>query len=376
MDGSTPEASADSDKDAHAGPLDMSDDGYGDWLRQTKSVQDELKNKIDDTSAQLTALSIELEHGYNEFLRAAGSIIKTLKSFSIRITFDPRFEPLPYSRAKGRVIDGLAPVLAAMRDLDTSLSIAIAQKTLSTATEDGISQALLTLTARVTAVMDAYREVVSEDESAEVRDQGLSLASDVLASLRAVEHDIRTALSWRAVNEAQEARDEVVEAAGHAREAAGLVGTGELAKHFTAYSTRERQTADRLRVASVAIAVIVSGLAALSYFLGAVPLSLPQELSKAAIGLPLVALALYLGRESSRHRHHASEAASIQIRLQTVRAYTDEMPSSAKNDIRAELGRRIFGAEIRNAISPESQEATTSELLAILSRLLSKSGGG
>lgn len=144
-----------------------------------------------------------------------------------------------------------------------------------------------------------------------------------------------------------------------ARDAAGEVGALSLGTHFERYASRESQTADRLRIASLLI-VGITTIATAMYLLGFGTASADvawQELVRISLAIPLVALAGYLGREASRHRRIANWARQREVQLKTLEAYIAPMPEKDRQRLRADLGRRVFGSDLPDLASKEDSPA-------------------
>jgi hypothetical protein len=63
------------------------------------------------------------------------------------------------------------------------------------------------------------------------------------------------------VNEIRRARDEAVESADHAKEAAGITGSVELSEHLSDYADVEQKTANWLRVACIFVTLSIAAFA-------------------------------------------------------------------------------------------------------------------
>lgn len=170
--------------------------------------------------------------------------------------------------------------------------------------------------------------------------------------------------------------DEVV---AHAREAAGETAAYSLGEHYARFARSENRTADLLRLVVVVILLSIAGAgAALFYTLGPVA-DFQEEIGKLLVTFPMLILAYYLSRESSRHRSAADRARDVEVRLRTVRAYTSELPDSQMHEIRASLAKVVFGgplwavAEEPNAVGAETMQAIGSALNAVQGTAAKKS---
>jgi hypothetical protein len=87
-------------------------------------------------------------------------------------------------------------------------------------------------------------------------------------------------------------------------------------------------------------------------------------------------LAIYLARQSSYHRSHAAWARSLEVQLDTLEAYIAPLDDVDKSKLRAEFGRRVFGAHTYDNAEDETVAALpqVGELLDELSQLVAKLG--
>jgi len=155
----------------------------------------------------------------------------------------------------------------------------------------------------------------------------------------------------RQIGELQEARlaevrDEVDSVVAHVKEAAGTVASTSLGDFFDSYASAQSRTANWLRFGVILLLVVVASIAGFVVFQDQGGGIWTEELARVAVTSPLILLAVYLSRESSRHRAAGDRARELEVRLKTVRAYTDELNDSDRTEIRALLGKRIFGASI------------------------------
>jgi hypothetical protein len=154
-------------------------------------------------------------------------------------------------------------------------------------------------------------------------------------------------------------------------EVAGVAAEGELSRHFAAYAAAERKTANIARLSVVTLAVATAVFAFIAIGVSGRDLTWLELTRKFAITLPIVALAAYLARESSRHRESCDWAETIAVQLKTVRAYTESITEDARDSIRVELGKRIFSSQppqsSNKQISHEEAIPTLSDLRTLIS---------
>jgi hypothetical protein len=216
--------------------------------------------------------------------------------------------------------------------------------------DPGISRVLGRFSAGLLAIRQAAER--SEDR-APALSLGVQMLNDALAEFvelmrRYLEESVRDRVGplLDIFSERLRARELVFETEGArdvARQAAGAAGESALAAHFGNYAARERTTANRLRLLSVAALLAVTAFAAVLLFRVATKdTTTGLELAKLTLTLPLAALAAYLAREASNHRAAAQWASVLEVQLLTVDAYTAPLGDTLRSEIRAELGRHVF----------------------------------
>lgn len=128
---------------------------------------------------------------------------------------------------------------------------------------------------------------------------------------------------------------------------AQTTGAGEapLASPFGGYAMRERKAANRLRALSVVVLLAIAVIGAIVLLQSTSKNSaIPIAFLKLLLAAPLAVLATYLARESSSHRDDARWAAEVELQLLTVDRYTAPLTAGLRNELRAELGHRVFSA--------------------------------
>ena len=170
-------------------------------------------------------------------------------------------------------------------------------------------------------------------------------------------------------DQARGARNEAVQAQEGAQRAAGIVGSTSLGDHFAKYARRERRAADLLRNATIAILFVVTAIAAVVISGTSSESATGEELAKLSLTLPLAALAAYLGREASRHREAAQWASELEVQLLTLEAYTEPLSDALREQLRAELGRRVFTSQVHSVARSTNTPSTASDGAALVRSL-------
>jgi hypothetical protein len=133
-----------------------------------------------------------------------------------------------------------------------------------------------------------------------------------------------------ALKRIETAERQATSAAESAKKAAGAAGDAALSGHFESYASKEY-----LRSYLYLGGGIFSLLGALA---GAAVVLWGDSISglgwrgalKALVSLPILGLAYYLSRESSAHSEAARRAHEIEVRLQTIEAFTEVMPEAQR----------------------------------------------
>jgi hypothetical protein len=147
------------------------------------------------------------------------------------------------------------------------------------------------------------------------------------------------------LNRIDKAVQQAEESVASISEAAGDVAEGSLSKYFSSHGDRERLAAEIARGAVVLIALLITVFLFVEFRSVSDGFSWLDLARKIALTLPGVGLAAYLARESNKHRKNADWAATIAVQLNTVRPYVDELPAELREQIRTELGKRVFSAQ-------------------------------
>jgi hypothetical protein len=183
-------------------------------------------------------------------------------------------------------------------------------------------------------VLAALREVVDRatDVDAELRDEALQVAEefeDALAARGLVgpdasDYELKRTMAWL--------RDRT------AKRAAGTLGN-----KYDEHAGREASTANLLRWCVAGLALVTAG-AAVWFNYAVTEATLLLELARLSVTVPLGLLALYLARESARHRTTATCLRELAIALHSVDRYIATSPEPDGHALRQALGMRAFGA--------------------------------
>jgi hypothetical protein len=173
----------------------------------------------------------------------------------------------------------------------------------------------------------------------------------------------------RLTHETRGARDEAVRVLDVTRRAAGVTGETSLAVHFGNYAASERKTANLLRLGTVAVLLGVTVLAAVLLFRKGANPTTTEDIAKLSLTIPLAALATYLGREASRHRRVSQWAGELEVQLLTVDAFTETLSGSLREQIRSDLGRRVFTTQVGVANEGEVAPSTIADAAGLIEKV-------
>ena len=115
-----------------------------------------------------------------------------------------------------------------------------------------------------------------------------------------------------------------------------------LGNEYDEHAKKEARTADVLRWWVAGLALVIAG-AALWFNYAVTEKTLLLELARLSVTIPLGLLALYLAKESARHREVARWSRELAIALHTVDSYIVTSPKTHGHALRQALGMRIFG---------------------------------
>jgi hypothetical protein len=217
---------------------------------------------------------------------------------------------------------------------------------------DGLTKDLDTAIEAFVAAVN--KRAGGESRLADARSRALRVASDVQTQLRA----------RVLVQDAERARDETVRLRDETKEAAGDAGANIFGAFYADCAKEEARTANWLRASVGALVVLVTaGAAVISFWRDG--LSFTAELIRLSITIPVVLLAGYLAKESSRHRRSADQARELALAMKTLPAYLERFTESGPELHRA-LGMRIFGPATE---SPVDENGLFDNLEKVLDKL-------
>ncbi|WP_285601515.1 hypothetical protein [Kineosporia sp. NBRC 101731] len=157
---------------------------------------------------------------------------------------------------------------------------------------------------------------------------------------------------------------EAKEAARDAKRAAGDSGLAGMAEYFQKFAGEERKRAFKWHAAAVVLVLAVTIFGIWEILARPDEGSWTSALHKYFIFAPLVALAFYFARQGSRHTNASSESAKIEVRLNTIRAYTAEMTPAERARLLATFGETLFRSEpLESKAAPTESEVDLLKML-------------
>ena len=122
--------------------------------------------------------------------------------------------------------------------------------------------------------------------------------------------------------------------------------------------------ATRYTWASIVLALLIAIGATAATIAGGNADVLDDAASKAAVGIPLVALNLYLGRLAAQYRQEALELRHIELQFNTANPYLAALDEDRRKEILAQLAPRFFPGQALPGGPTSDQSADMSQVLA------------
>lgn len=160
----------------------------------------------------------------------------------------------------------------------------------------------------------------------------------------------------------------ITEKDSQAKDLVGLIGNTAVTGNYQIIANRELSSANWMRGFSIFSVIALVGLALVD-IARADPANLGWELMifRLSVGLPLVGLALYFGKESSRHRTNEERNRRIELELTALSPFLHQLPKDKAELIREALTTKYFGAD--SNIHPGQGGGTQETIRALLKQL-------
>jgi hypothetical protein len=188
--------------------------------------------------------------------------------------------------------------------------------------------------------------------------QWKTLVADIAQSQQRIDTDLRgvaearaQALSAIADHESSIAteRDRVRALVGETTALVQNVAADNLAADYAGRAKAATERARRWTIATLVVSVAAIVLAATFVLAGlARNHDVSTVLSKAAISLPLLAMAAYLNRLGTEERRDARSWTHIELQIRTARPYLGNLPDDLRQQVQAALALRFFPGQAQD----------------------------
>lgn len=172
---------------------------------------------------------------------------------------------------------------------------------------------------------------------------------------------------------ADEALSGLSEKKSEAERIVSLIGNIGLTGNFKGAASREKKSADRLRIIALVCFLGMVGVVLATLFVSVENGFDPWlALFRLGAALSLVVPAAYAARESSRHRTLENKNRRAELELASIDAYLESLPDERRTEIKAELTDKFFG-QIAEGEKTES-DVTTDSLASLLKEAINALG--
>lgn len=146
------------------------------------------------------------------------------------------------------------------------------------------------------------------------------------------------------------------------------VADSTLSADFQKHASVENSKAVQWTGASIGTTLLTAALGA-TLVIGERPDQVAQQFAELTVTVPLFGLSLYMGRLAAHHRREASWFAARATQLRTLKAFTEALSDTSRNDLRADFGRLVFSAHLLEPAKTEPPSAMD-EAVALLERIM------
>ncbi|WP_231291054.1 hypothetical protein, partial [Thioalkalivibrio sp. ALE6] len=152
-----------------------------------------------------------------------------------------------------------------------------------------------------------------------------------------------------------------------------LIGNIGLTGNFKGAASREKKSADRLRIIALAcflgMVVVVLATLFVSVENGFDPW---LALFRLGAALSLIVPAAYAARESSRHRTRENKNRQAELELASIDAYLETLPEDKRMEIKADLTGKFFGHDTED--EKNERDVTSDSLAGLLKEAINALG--
>jgi hypothetical protein len=189
-----------------------------------------------------------------------------------------------------------------------------------------------------------------------------------------------TATAGELTDTAQQTLAGLAELKKQADELVGAIGVAGVAAGYNETAQREGQVADRLRVATVVVALAAAAVLVFALFIDHSAAGSWQRLvTRLLVSASFAGVAAYCGRESAAHRAVARDARARHLQLAALNPYLANMPEAESVRLKSELAPGWFAPAMPSKPSDGDGEQAdvqlTAKLLDLVSTLVTKGAG-
>lgn len=146
-----------------------------------------------------------------------------------------------------------------------------------------------------------------------------------------------------------------------------------LASEYAARAKAANRRAGRWTIATLVVSVLAIAAAAAFVLIGlAYHHDVSTVLARAAITLPLLALAAYLNKLSTDERRDARNWTHIELQIRTARPYLGNLPEAMRDEVQAALALRFFPGQALDPHGSNGSVEDTGDALSTLRDLVSQ----
>lgn len=133
----------------------------------------------------------------------------------------------------------------------------------------------------------------------------------------------------------------------------GTITASTMAKDYAVFSTMEKNSADEYRKYSLYVMFLIAGIVAATLWESSKgDLTITQSLIRLTLILLISAPAIYLSKESAKHREQEKEHRQTHLDLMAITPYIASLSPTEQSQLKTQIAMRLFGA--RNTASNQN----------------------
>jgi len=155
------------------------------------------------------------------------------------------------------------------------------------------------------------------------------------------------------------------------------VAADNLASEYAERAKTSAERADRWTKATIAVSVLAIVVAATFVLVGlANHHDVGTVLARAAISLPLLALAAYLNKLGTDERRDVRNWTHIELQIRTARPYLGNLPEAMRDEVQAALALRFFPGQAQDPHGGTAVDSDPDDALRLIRDLLARQEHG